>query len=91
MTTHRILRALASAMALFIPAAARASEADIRVPALAPVSFSGLGGLSGLAVMIAGLVLCVIGAGFGLLQYQRTKALPVHRSMRAVSNIIWET
>jgi K(+)-stimulated pyrophosphate-energized sodium pump len=38
-----------------------------------------------------GLVVCVIGAMFGVVQYHQTKNLPVHSSMRAVSNTIWET
>src|SRR5262249_15804933 len=38
-----------------------------------------------------GLVICLVGAVFGLVQYQQTKALPVHDSMARVSNTIWET
>src|SRR5436309_15992699 len=41
--------------------------------------------------MYLGLVICLIGAVFGLVQYQQTKALPVHSSMASVSNTIWET
>jgi len=32
-----------------------------------------------------------VGAAFGLMQYKQTRALPVHKSMGDVSNIIWET
>src|SRR5881392_3157557 len=67
------------------------SEADIKIPDLAPVKFAGLGGTSGAALMYLGLVICAIGAVFGLVQYKQTNALPVHDSMRNVSNIIWET
>ncbi|MBU6400791.1 MAG: sodium-translocating pyrophosphatase [Verrucomicrobia bacterium] len=71
---------------------AAAGEADIRLPDLAPVQFHLFGGtVSGLALMYVGLVVCAIGALFGLVQYQQTKALPVHETMRNVSNIIWET
>src|SRR5678816_3139073 len=42
-------------------------------------------------LMYLGLVICVIGAVFGLVQYQQTKSLPVHESMAKVSNTIWET
>jgi K(+)-stimulated pyrophosphate-energized sodium pump len=69
----------------------RASEADINVPDLTQVRFDGLGGMSGVALMYIGIALCFVGAVFGLIQYQQTKALPVHPSMSAVSNIIWET
>ncbi|MBI4661245.1 MAG: sodium-translocating pyrophosphatase [Verrucomicrobia bacterium] len=67
------------------------SEADINIPDLGQVKFDGLGGVSGLTLMYLGLLMCGIGAVFGLVQYQQTKALPVHETMRNVSNIIWET
>jgi K(+)-stimulated pyrophosphate-energized sodium pump len=68
-----------------------AGEADINVPPLQDVRFSAFGGLSGHAVLYFGLVVCVIGALFGLVQYAQTKRLPVHSVMSDVSNIIWET
>src|SRR5204863_2901908 len=55
------------------------------------VKFAGLGGVSGAMLMNLGLVICVIGAAFGVVQYLQTKALPVHDSMAKVSNTIWET
>jgi K(+)-stimulated pyrophosphate-energized sodium pump len=68
-----------------------ASEADINIPDLSTVKFDGLGGISGVTLMYLGIVICVIGAIFGLVQYKQTKALPVHESMSTVSNTIWET
>ena len=44
-----------------------------------------------MGLMYFGIVMCAIGAIFGWVQYKQTKALPVHESMRNVSNIIWET
>jgi K(+)-stimulated pyrophosphate-energized sodium pump len=41
--------------------------------------------------MYAGIVICALGAAFGIVQYKQTKALPVHKSMANVSNTIWET
>ena len=70
---------------------AQASEANINIPDLTKVTFDGLGGMSGITLMYVGIVFCVIGAIFGLIQYQQTKALPVHPSMGSVSNTIWET
>src|SRR3954451_20841609 len=67
------------------------SEADIKIPDLSQVKFNGLGGVSGVSLMYAGIVICIIGAAFGLVQYMQTKALPVHSSMANVSNTIWET
>ncbi len=71
--------------------AAFASEADIKIPPLDTVKFAGLGGMSGSALMYIGIVICAIGAVFGIVQYLQTKALPVHDSMAKVSNTIWET
>jgi len=67
------------------------SEADIKIPPLDQVVFNGLGGVSGVTLMYIGILLCGIGAVFGIVQYNQTKALPVHASMAKVSNTIWET
>jgi K(+)-stimulated pyrophosphate-energized sodium pump len=68
-----------------------AGEADIKIPSLSEVRFEGLGGISGTALMYLGIVICLVGGMFGLLQYKQTKALPVHESMSKVSHMIWET
>src|SRR2546423_187987 len=69
-----------------------AADADIKIPDLSKVDYPVLGkSLSGLAILWAGLGVCVLGAIFGLIQYKQTKALPVHKAMGDVSNIIWET
>jgi K(+)-stimulated pyrophosphate-energized sodium pump len=70
---------------------AYASESDIVIPDLTTVKFGGLGGVSGVTLMYLGLVICLFGAAFGVVQYKQTKALPVHDSMAKVSNTIWET
>ncbi|HSU57217.1 MAG TPA: sodium/proton-translocating pyrophosphatase, partial [Candidatus Dormibacteraeota bacterium] len=80
-----------SFIALVASTGAYASEADIIIPPLDTVKFNGLGGVSGLNLMYMGLVICLIGAAFGLVQYKQTKSLPVHESMASVSNTIWET
>lgn len=69
-----------------------AGEADISIPDLGTVEFTvGNSQVRGTTLMYLGLIVCAIGAGFGLVQYQQTKNLPVHSSMRQVSNLIWET
>jgi len=80
----------AAASALLFTPLLRASEADIRIPDLHSVSFFG-GSLSGQAVLMIGLVVCLVGALFGWMQYVQTRNLPVHASMGNVSQIIWET
>ncbi|HUS09553.1 MAG TPA: sodium-translocating pyrophosphatase [Pyrinomonadaceae bacterium] len=69
-----------------------ASEADVKIPDLSQVRFQLFGSdVGGVTLLYVGLVICVLGVAFGLMQYAQTNALPVHSSMRAVSNIIWET
>lgn len=69
-----------------------AGEADINLPALSGVAFNVLGNyLSGITILNWGLVICTIGAIFGIIQYFQTKNLPAHKTMLAVSNTIWET
>src|SRR6266436_1011098 len=68
-----------------------ASEASIPIPDLTQVKFDGLGGIHGSTLMFLGIGICLIGAIFGLVQYGKTKSLPVHESMAQVSNTIWET
>jgi K(+)-stimulated pyrophosphate-energized sodium pump len=67
-----------------------ASEADIRIPDLSKIQFFN-GSLSGHAVLMTGLVVCVFGVIYGWMQYLQTKNLQVHSSMAGVSQIIWET
>ena len=80
-------------LALFCAgSAAFGSEAELNLPDLGgPNKFPALGGLTGTQLMLIGLLVCAVGGIFGLLQYRQTRDLPVHDSMRNVSNIIWET
>jgi K(+)-stimulated pyrophosphate-energized sodium pump len=70
--------------------AAFAGEADIKLPDLTQISFMG-GSLGGMTILNVGLVICLIGVFFGLMQYIQTKNLPAHQAMLAVSDTIWET
>lgn len=71
--------------------AALGSEADIQIPDLGAVKFAGMGGLNGTTLMVLGIVICAIGALFGVVQYFQTKSLPVHECMAKVSHSIYET
>jgi K(+)-stimulated pyrophosphate-energized sodium pump len=85
-------RLFAFFLALAFGAAARASEADVRIPDLHSVRFQLFGSdVGGVTLLYLGLVICVLSVVFGLIQYTQTRALEVHSSMRNVSNIIWET
>jgi len=63
-------------------------EATLKVPDLGVVSF---GGVRGSTLLVAGLVVCVLGLVFGLVIYGQLKNLPVHESMREISELIYET
>ena len=76
--------------ACFGSANAFAGDADINLPALDHVSFFN-GALTSHGILYLGLAICAVGALFGWMEYRNTKALPVHKSMRDVSHIIWET
>ena len=67
-----------------------AGDADIQLPSLEQLSFFH-GAVTAHEILFLGLFVCAIGAAFGIREYVRTRALPVHRSMSDVSQIIWET
>lgn len=68
-----------------------AGEADIILPDLTQVKFGIFGGTNGVSIMYFGLVVCIIGLIFAIVQYTQTKNRPAHKSMLEVSEIIWET
>jgi K(+)-stimulated pyrophosphate-energized sodium pump len=64
-------------------------EANLILPDMSSVSF--LGGTSGSRLLSIGLIFCGLGGLFGLMIYVQLKGLPVHRSMREISELIYET
>ena len=67
-----------------------AGDADIQLPSLEQLKFFH-GAVTAQGILLLGLFVCAVGAAFGIMEYVRTRALPVHRSMSDVSQIIWET
>ena len=67
----------------------RGGEVNLVVPDLAQASF--LNGINGRVLLMAGLIIPLLGLIFGLTIYQRLKNLPVHSSMREISELIYET
>jgi len=63
-------------------------EASLKLPDLSTVNFLGIDGHK---LLLWGILFCVFGLIFGLAIYQRLKNLPVHRSMREISELIYET
>jgi K(+)-stimulated pyrophosphate-energized sodium pump len=64
-------------------------EASLKLPDLSDVNF--LGVIDGHKLLMWGLLFCVFGLAFGMTIYVRLKNLPVHRSMREISDLIYET
>jgi K(+)-stimulated pyrophosphate-energized sodium pump len=66
-------------------------EASLTLPDLTSVSFANFFGLNGHALLSIGLLFCAGGLLFGLAIYVQLKNLPVHSSMRDISELIYET
>ncbi len=65
-------------------------EANLIVPPLNNPAVTFLG-MPGSTLLMFGLVVCLLGAGFGLWIYKQLENAPVHESMLAVSELIYET
>ncbi len=63
-------------------------EAALKLPDLSSVTFMGV---DGHRLLLVGLVFCFLGLMFGLVIYMQLKNLPVHRSMREISELIYAT
>ena len=92
---RRQCRTAAALVGLLLPTFAFAQgehagggEANLVLPDLSSVNFLGI---DGHALLLWGLLFCVAGLLFGLTIYVQLKNLPVHRSMREISELIYET
>jgi K(+)-stimulated pyrophosphate-energized sodium pump len=64
-------------------------EANLVLPDLSQVTF--FGGIDGHRLLLFGILICLAGLGFGMAIYMNLKKLPVHRAMREISELIYET
>jgi len=80
--------AMAALVLVLLATAANASEAELVIPDLAKQSFLGMNGHN---LLLWGLVMCVLGIGFSLVQFSQIRNLPVHKSMLEISELIYET
>jgi K(+)-stimulated pyrophosphate-energized sodium pump len=91
---QRQYRIVAALLVLLLPTLvygqgeAGGGEANLVLPDLSTVNFFGM---NGHALLMIGLLFCVGGLLFGLAIYLQLKHLPVHRSMREISEMIYET
>jgi K(+)-stimulated pyrophosphate-energized sodium pump len=65
-------------------------EANLVLPDLSDVKFLD-GAIDGHTLLLIGLVVCALGLLFGLVIYKQLKNLPVHQSMREISELIYAT
>src|SRR5450432_3546601 len=64
-------------------------EASLVLPDLGRVSF--LGSIPGSTLLSVGIVVCLLGLTFGLVIFRQLRNMPVHKSMREISELIYET
>jgi len=84
------LLTVGAATALAQPAPEAGGEAALKLPDLSQVTFLN-GAIDGHRLLMIGILFCIFGLGFGMVIYMRLKNLPVHRSMREISELIYET
>ena len=68
--------------------AAEGGEANLKLPDLSTVNFLGI---SGQTLLTLGLIIVVMGLLFGLVIYTQIKKLPAHKSMKDISELIYQT
>jgi len=83
-----------SSLMLLASTAARAQthkggEANLILPDLNQAQF--LGGIAGETLLMGGLVVAALGLLFGLAIFRHLERMPVHSSMREISELIYET
>jgi len=84
-----VLVLLSGAAVLARPAEeAAGGEAALKLPDLSQVTFLGIDGHK---LLLFGIVICIFGLLFGMTIFTKLKKLPVHHSMREISELIYET
>jgi K(+)-stimulated pyrophosphate-energized sodium pump len=88
-----ILGALVAVLVTLVGRAAFAQneggEASLVLPDLGRVNF--LGSVPGSTLLSGGIIVCLLGLTFGLIIFRQLKNMPVHKSMREISELIYET
>ncbi len=83
-----LLAPAAFAQAQPAPAAHEGGEASLKLPDLGQVHF---GALNARTLLMSGLGVCLLGLLFGLIIFRQLKNLPVHKAMKEISELIYET
>jgi K(+)-stimulated pyrophosphate-energized sodium pump len=89
----RVFITILSLAALASPLLAQEAggEANLKLPRLDDPSITFLGSMTGSSLLMGGLLVSALGLIFGLIIFMRLKNMPVHDSMREVSELIYET
>ena len=88
-TFSALLLALAGSATPALAQQHSGGEANLVLPDLSSVTF--FGGMDGHTLLLTGIVICILGLAFGMAIYMNLKKLPVHRAMREISELIYET
>jgi K(+)-stimulated pyrophosphate-energized sodium pump len=86
------IAATVTTLALALPTYAQAQhggEVNLELPDLNQVTF--LNGITGHNLLLFGIVISLLGLGFGLAIYKQLQKMPVHRAMREISELIYAT
>jgi K(+)-stimulated pyrophosphate-energized sodium pump len=84
------LMALTLFSSLFALAEPSGGEVALKLPDLGSVSFFN-NAINGHALLLIGIAISTLGLLFGLVIYTQLRNLPVHRAMREISELIYET
>ena len=84
------LSLLGAASLLAAPSEEAGGEAGLRLPDLSRVTFLG-GHINGHKLLLFGILICILGLAFGMTIFARLRSMPVHKAMREISELIYET
>ncbi len=94
-TTRRVMAIMGTLAVLLLAGCGTPSsgeqqggEANLKLPDLGSATF---GGVNGRVLLMIGLAICIGGLVFGMLSFVSLRKLPVHASMREISELIYET
>jgi K(+)-stimulated pyrophosphate-energized sodium pump len=93
---RRVAKPLAAIFILALAASATfaaegGGEANLVLPNFKDTTIVKFFGMSGHTLLLFGLIVCALGMLFGLMMFMRLKNMAVHRTMREISELIYET
>src|ERR687895_940021 len=86
-----LLVVLAAPLMAQVPEPAERAPGGEAALVLPPLDLVDVGGYNGRTLLMIGIGISLLGMVFGLVIFTQLKNLPVHRSMREISELIYET